>query len=164
MQWRLSMKTANIIKDFKNLEDVFDFSNLNGIHEKFSNNNEKVIGKFKIKTHKKVWVDECVCLRSKACSFNCKNNIESKNNLKAISQSQLKHLKFEEFYNCLFGEDYQKECDNYILRSIDHEMYLQKKRSSLSIFDDKRCYEDIIKSRSWNWNLWLWIIEKNRTL
>ena len=134
----LSMKTENIIKDLKNLEDIFDFSNLDENHELFSNKNKKLIGKFKIETPKKIWIDEFVCLRSKAYSFKCKDNIENKNKIKGISKSQSKHIKFEEYYNCLFGKDYQKECNNYIIRSINHEMVLQEvKKSTISIFDDK---------------------------
>ena len=147
----LSMKTKDIIKDLKNLEDTFDFSNLDENHELFSNKNKKVIGKFKIETPKKVFIDEFVCLRSKAYTFNSKDNIESKNKIKGISKSQSKHIKFEEYYNCLFGGEYQKECDNYIIRSLNHEMYLQKvKKSKLSLFDDKRCY--IIETESIPWN------------
>ena len=57
-----------------------------------------------------------------------------------ISKSQSKNIKFEEYYNCLFGGKCQQECDNYIIRLIYHEMYLQRvKESKLSIFDDKRC-------------------------
>ena len=44
----LSMKTKDIFKDLKNLEDIFDFSNLDKNHELYSNKNMKVIGKFKI--------------------------------------------------------------------------------------------------------------------
>ena len=33
----LSMKTKDIIKDLKNLEDIFDLCNLNEDHSKFSN-------------------------------------------------------------------------------------------------------------------------------
>ena len=122
----LSMKTENIIKDLKNLEDIFDFSNLDENHELFSNKNKKVIGKFKIETPQNIWIDEIVCLRSKAYSFKCKDNNENKNKIKGISKSQLKHIKFEEYYNCLFGREYQKECNNYIIRSINHEMILQE--------------------------------------
>ena len=75
----LSMKTKDIIKDLKNLEDIFDFSNLDENHELFSKKNKKVIGKFKIETPKNIWIDEFVCLRSKAYSFKCKNNKEDKN-------------------------------------------------------------------------------------
>ena len=136
----LSMKTNDIIKDLKSLEDIFDFSNLDENHELFSNKNKKVIGKFKIETHKNILIDEFVCLRSKAYSFKCKNNDENKNKMKGISKSQSKHIKVEEYYNCLFGGEYQKECDNYIIRSLNPEMYLQKvKKSTLSNFDVKRC-------------------------
>ena len=40
--------------------------------------------------------------------------------------------------------------NNYILRSIIHEMYLKEKKSTLSIFDDKRCFIKFIKSIPWN--------------
>ena len=46
----LSMNTKDIIGDLRNLEDLFDFSNINRDHEFFSNKNEKVIGSFKIET------------------------------------------------------------------------------------------------------------------
>ena len=50
----LSMNTKIIIKDLKNLEDIFDFSNLNENHELYSDKNKKVIGKFKIDTPKNI--------------------------------------------------------------------------------------------------------------
>ena len=39
----LSLKTQDIIKDSKNLEDIFDFSNLDKNHELISKKNKKVI-------------------------------------------------------------------------------------------------------------------------
>ena len=50
----LSVNTKDIIKDVKNLEDMFDFSNLDKNHELFSNKHKKVIGKFKIETRKNI--------------------------------------------------------------------------------------------------------------
>ena len=45
---------------------------------------------------------------------------------------------------------YQKESDNYIIPSLNHEMYLQQVKQSIpSQFDDKRCYESNIKSKPW---------------
>ena len=149
----LSMKTENIIEDFKNLEDIFDFSNLDENHEMFSNKHKKLIGKVEIETPKNIWIDEFVCLRSKALSFKCKDITESKNKIKGISKSQSKHNKFEEYKKCLDGEEYQKDCNNYLyylLRPINHEMYLQEvKKSTLSIFDDKRCYINETESKPW---------------
>ena len=144
----LSIETENIINDLKNHEDLFDFSNLDKNHELFSNKN-KVVGKFKIETPEDIWIDEFVALRSKCYAFKCGDN--SKNKLKGISKSQSKNIKFEEYKKCLDGEDYQQECDNYIIKPINHEMILQiVKKSTLSIFDDKRCYINNIESKPWN--------------
>ena len=45
---------------------------------------------------------------------------------------------------------YQRECDDYIIRPLIDEMYLQRvQKSTLSQFDDKRCYESIIESEPW---------------
>ena len=90
-------------------------------------------------------------MRSKAYSFKCKDNKEDKNKIKGISKSQSKHKKFEEYYNCLFGKEYQKECNNFTIRSMNHEMVLQEvKKSTLSIFDDKRCYINNFETIPWN--------------
>ena len=147
----LSIRLQNIIKDLKNLEDIFDFSNLDENHELFSNKNKKIIGKFKIETPKNVFIDEFVCLRSRAYSFKCKIIDEKKNKIKGISKSLSKRIKFEKYYICLFGGQYQKECNIYFRRSINHEMVLQEvKESTLSIFDDKRCYINETESMPWN--------------
>ena len=145
----LSVNTKDIIKDLKNLEDIFDFSNLDENHELFSNKNNKVIGKFKNECPRNLWIDEFICLRSKMYAFKCGD--DSKNKLKGISKSQSKNIKFEEYKKCLDGENYQQECDNYIIKSINHEVVLQRvKKSTLSIFDDKRCYINNIQSKPWN--------------
>ena len=90
-------------------------------------------------------------MRSKAYSFECGS--DNKNKLKDISESQSKNVKFEEYYNCLFGEDYRNECDNYVIRSINHDTYLQKVRKNTpSTFDGKRCYKNEIESMPSNWN------------
>ena len=144
----LSIETENIINDLKNIEDLFDFSNLDKNHELFSNKNKKVVVKFKIETPENIWIDKFVALRSKCYAFKCGD--DSKNKLKGISKSQSKNIKFDEYKKCLDGEEYQHESDKYILRSINHDMILQKvKKSTLSIFDDKRCYINNIESEPW---------------
>ena len=90
-----SMNTKDIIKDLKNFEDLFDFSNLDKNHELFSNKNKKVLRKFKIETLKNIWIDELLCLRSKMYSFKCGDDI--KNKLKGVSRSHSKHIKFEDY-------------------------------------------------------------------
>ena len=131
-----SVNTKDIIKDLKNLEGIFDFDNIDENQILFSNKNKKVSGKFK-KTPKKIWIDEFVCLKIKMYSFKRGDNINNK--LKGFSKSQSKHNKFEDYYNCFFGGEYQKGCDNYNIRSLNHEMYLQRVKKIYTIFVDKRC-------------------------
>ena len=145
----LSVNTDDMIKDLKNLKDISDFSNLDKNHELFSNKNKKVLGKFKIETPKNIWIDDFFCLRKRMYAFKCGN--DSKNKLKVISKTQSKHNKFQEYKKCLDGKEYQRECNNYIIRSINHEMHLQEvKKPTLSISDDKRCYIKNIENKPWN--------------
>ena len=109
----LSVNTKDIIKDLKNSEDIFDFSNLDENHELFSNKNRKVIGNIKIETPKNIWIDEFICLRSKMYAFKCGD--DSKNKLKGTSKSQPKHIKFEEYKKCLDREEYQGECNVIVI-------------------------------------------------
>ena len=132
----LSVNTKDNIKDLKNLEDLFDFSNLNETYEIFSNKNKKVIGEIKTETPKNI--DEFITMRSKMYAF--ENGDDRKNRLKGICKSHSKNIKIEELYNCLFGGEYQHECENYIIPSKNHERKLQRvKKSTLSQCDDERC-------------------------
>ena len=67
-----------------------------------------------------------------------------------MSKSQSKNNKFEEYYKYLFGGKNQQECGNYFIRSTNHEMYLQRVlKSSLSFFDEKRCYQNETENIPW---------------
>ena len=111
--------------------------------------NKKILGTSKIKTSANICIDDFVCPRSKMYAF--KSGNYSKNKLKCASKSQSKHIKTEKYKNCLDGIEYQRECNFYILRSINHEMHLQEiKKSTLSFFDDKRCYINETESIPWN--------------
>ena len=145
----LGLNTKDIIRDLRNSEDFCDFSNLDEKHELFINKNKKVIGKFKNDTPKNIWIDEVVCVRNKIHSFKRGDDIKIK--IEKFSKSQSKHVKFEEYKNHLDGEEYQKDSDNYIVRSFSHEMYFQNVRKlALSSFDNKRCYINETESKHWN--------------
>ena len=145
----LSVNKKDIIKDLKNIEYIFDFSNLDKYHDLFSNKNKKVIGKFKKETPKNIRIYEFVCLRIKMYAFKCGD--DSKYKFQGIFKSQSKYIKFEEYRKCLDWEKFQNECNNYVLRSINHEIHLEEiKKSTLSIIDDKRCYKNNIESKPWN--------------
>ena len=110
--------------------------------------NKKVVGIFKIETPENILIDEFLALRSKCYAFKCGD--KSKNKLKGISKPHSKNNKIDEYKKCLDGEKYQEECNKYFSRSINHEMHLQEKKSTLSIFDDKRCFINNIESKPWN--------------
>ena len=83
------------------------------------------------------------------CSLKCGD--DNKNKFKGNSKSQSKHNQFDQYKKSLDGENYRRECNIYISRSINHEMYLQEvKKMTLSIFDDKRCYINETESIPWN--------------
>ena len=112
--------------------------------------NKKNVGNFKIETPEKIWIDEFVCFRSKAYSFKCGN--KNTNKLKGISKSYSKNIEFDEYKKCLDGKEYRNECDNFIIPSPYHEMYLQLvQKSTLFLFDDKRCYKNNIESITWKY-------------
>ena len=76
--------------------------------------------------------------------------VDSKSKLKGISKTCSKNIKFDEYKKCLDGCENQKECDSYLVRSPNHEINLQLvQKSTLSSFDNQRCYESNIKSTPW---------------
>ena len=71
---------------------------MNEKHELFNNKKKKVVGKFKVETPENIWIDEFVCLRSKAYSFKCGNKNTIK--LKGVSKFSSKIIKFDKFGKC----------------------------------------------------------------
>ena len=62
---------------------------------------KKITSKFTTETLKIIWVDEFICLRAKAFSFNCGS--DDRNKLNCFSKSQPKNKKVEKFLYCSFG-------------------------------------------------------------
>ena len=88
-------------------------------------------------------------MRSKCYDFRCGD--DSKKKLKSISKSQSTNIKFEQHKICLVGEENENVCDICILESISQDIYLQKERkTTISIFDDKKNYLYNIEKLSWN--------------
>ena len=57
-------------------------------------------------------------------AFICGDDYKIK--LKGVSKTYFKNIRFEEYKKCLDDKKYQQECDNYFIRSLNHEMYLQR--------------------------------------
>ena len=107
-----------------------------------------MVGEFKIETPEDVFIAAFICLRSKMYALKC--GTDSKYNYKGFCKSQLKELKFEEYRNCSDGSDYQKECDKFVIRSINHDLYLQKLyKTTLSVSDEKGFYKHNIEIMRW---------------
>ena len=126
--FEISRDTKDIIKDLKNLEDLFDFSNLKENHQLFNNKNKKFIGKFKLETPKFIWIDELNCLGSKMCVFG--SGDDSKKEFKINSESQSGNIEIEEYKKCLDGKEDQKEIEYFLVLSRNHEIYLQELKKS----------------------------------
>ena len=73
------------------------------------------VGEFKIEIPKNKWIDECIALRSKTHSF--KSDDKNTNKLKGNFESFSRIFDFEENKKCLDAEEYQRECNNYVLKS-----------------------------------------------
>ena len=58
----------------------------------------------------------------------------------------MKNEKTKQFHIYLIERKYQKECDKYVIRSINHDMNFQEVcKSTLSAFDEKRRYSNEIE-------------------
>ena len=66
---------------------------------------------------------------------------DSKSKLKGFPKVSQKLLNLKNI-TFVFWAKNQQECENYLIRSPNHEMYLQRvNKSTLYQFDDKRCYK-----------------------
>ena len=88
------------------------------------NENEKVVGTFRIETVQDFWVDEFSCLRGKEYSFKCGNDI--KNKLEGISEPQPKSIKLKDFINVDMEKNIKKNVRN-ILKNLLFVNYVFKK-------------------------------------
>ena len=143
-------KTENVTQDLKSLSNHLDFSNLNSSHELYSNENKKVLGKFKIETPNSVFIEEFIALRSKCYAFKCEDNDENSNKFKGVQKHQTSKLTFNDYKHCLLSGEEGKKVENFTIKSIKHEMFLQSvTKKSLSSWDTKRKYLDAINSEPW---------------
>lgn len=136
------IETNDIYKDMKEYYHEYDFSDYPKEHFLFSNDNKKVIGKFKCETSG-VPITEFVGLRSKMYSFTyCKNNktIEKKT-CKGVKKYVIKKdIHFDNYKDALFteGKEVQFATMNCI-RSKKHKlMSVRINKVGLSMFDTKR--------------------------
>ena len=147
----MSIKTKVVLIDLDKLEEqykLFDFSILDKEHILSSNEFKKKCGYLKIETPKFLYINKFVCLRFKCYAYRSKIDGDGVK-LKGICKGYRK-IPSEQHQKCLKNETYNKECEQFFIRSHDHEKYLQQIfKKSLSPFDDKRKYINETISIPW---------------
>ena len=140
--------TEDLYQDMKEDQDLYDTSNYPKDHFLFSNQNKKVIGKFKDETGG-LPIKEWIGLRAKMYSMKLENDQEKKTG-KGIKKNVLKKdIKHADYKDCLF---FQQEYVHVMksFQSQGHQLFtMSQVKKSLSPFDDKRyILEDGITSRA----------------
>ena len=134
----LSIKCNDLVEQLLELEDYFDFSNLDKNHPLFSNKNKKVVGKFKVETGPVLTIDRFVALKSKMYCFDVNDKQCSK--IKGLNKQSSAKIRIDEFINTL-NNGCITQGTNVGIRSNNHNISLQTvKKTALSPSDDKRCY------------------------
>ena len=133
----LNIKTEDVYKDMEKLLDELDTSGYPKDHPLYSEENKKVIGKFKDELNGKI-MNEVVFLKSKAYSYTLTDLSEEKK-LKGIGKTTInKDIKFDDYKDCLFNNK-TKMNKMYTMNSSKHKMFVNEvNKISMSPFDDKR--------------------------
>ena len=140
----LTIQTNDLEKDLEHFKQHFDFSDLPKEHKLYSDENKKVIGKFKIETLPYFSIDEFICLRAKSYSF----SVSEKEISKQKGIQKLNSLN--EYKNCLFNNTTTNQT-NFSIRSENHNLkVISQKKLALNPFDDKRLYLNNLDSVPWN--------------
>ena len=129
--------TEDVYKDMEEDQHLYDTSNYAKNHSLFSNQNKKVIGKFKDETGG-IPIQEWIGLRAKMYSLKLDDGHEKKTG-KGIKKSVLKkEITHDDYKQCLFSqEEYYHSMKTF--RSQQHHLYtVSQYKKSLSPYDDKR--------------------------
>ncbi|MFN4152174.1 MAG: hypothetical protein ACK4IX_14630, partial [Candidatus Sericytochromatia bacterium] len=143
-----NIKTSDVYDDLKNMKEDFDFSEYPKTHELYDETNKKVIGKCKCETNGKI-INEFVGVRAKMYSVDVFDD-KVKMRAKGVKKSAMKDMKHQNYYNCLFDKDqHVQNCEFMTFKSKNHKLSTDVvKKISLSCYDDKRYYLNMIESRA----------------
>jgi len=131
--------TDDFYQDMYDNKEHFDMSEYDTSNPFYSNENKKVIGKFKDETPSST-ITEFVGVRSKCYAFKCDDSNISKK-LKGITKCVVKEkIDFEDYKNCVLNDDPKYAIVNSI-RTKDMTNYcLRQRKLALSNNDDKRVW------------------------
>ena len=131
------IETEDVYKDFWEDKEMFDFSDYPKNSPYYSNENKKVIGKFKDESQG-VPIVEFVGLKSKMYSY-VKDNERGEKTAKGIKKNVIKNnIRHEDYKRTLLNEE-QMHHTMKTIRSQKHQLgSFEINKVSLSCFDDKR--------------------------
>ena len=143
------IKTDDIYEDMAKDKVLYDFSDYPKNHVLYSDDNKKVIGKFKDEASSKI-ITEFVGLRAKMYAFTTDDTYESKK-AKGVKRSVVKNeLQFSDYSRSLLGgvrRDIQQKVNFNTIRSYKHELYsISQNKIGLCSFDDKRYLIDNVNT------------------
>jgi hypothetical protein len=132
-----SIETENFYDDVRSLQHHFDTSDYPKDHFLYSNENKKVIGKFKDELGGKI-MTEFVGFRSKLCAYNTIDGNEFKK-AKGVTKAAVNKNLSAEIYKKVLDQKQQMWIKMNILRSKNHQIFSSEvNKTGLSPYDDER--------------------------
>jgi hypothetical protein len=158
----MEIETDDVYADMQQDKQYYDFSGYNKKHPHFSNENKKVIGKFKDECDGNI-IEEYIGLRAKMYSIKTKNKMKPKPSDKVLTKEERhekrtgpncikkakgvkklyvkRSISHEAYYNCLYGVDMKDKRQSTTfctINSSEHRIYTQKiTKIGLCNYDDK---------------------------
>uniref|UniRef100_A0A1I7X6A5 DNA-directed DNA polymerase n=1 Tax=Heterorhabditis bacteriophora TaxID=37862 RepID=A0A1I7X6A5_HETBA len=119
------IKTEDVYEDMEEFRSHFDFSDYPKGHVLFSEENKKVVGKFKDEINGKI-MTELVALKPKQYAYKVLDSEEpEKKKCKGIKKCIVKNdLKVDDYKDCLFNKTVIRK-QQYNIRSVKHQLYTQ---------------------------------------
>ena len=136
------IKTNDLYEDLLKIKDKLDTSDFPKDNKLFSNDNKKVIGKFKDECNGRI-ITQFVGLRPKLYSFTVYEDKHDHKRAKGIKKATINHdIRHDDYKRALFGkkkEDMVQHCKFNLIRSKLHRIQsITVNKISLCGTDDKR--------------------------
>ena len=134
------IEADDFYQDMLQNQSAYDFSGYPKDHFCFSNDNKKVIGKFKDEMNSTP-IQEFVGLRAKMYSVLLDDDTDKKTG-KGVPSRNIKQLRHQNYKSCIFSQskdELQQYTEFNTIQSTNHQIYtLHQKKVSLCAYDDKR--------------------------
>ena len=143
-----AIKTEDWYDDMHKMKQHFDTSSYPKDHKLFSNDNKKVVGKFKDELCDSSFVvmTDAISLRSKCYAYKTSRTTDDynvKKTLKGVNKvAKNNKIGYSDFENCV-SHGINKVVEQKCIRSFQCQNYtITQKKSALSCYEDKRYQVD----------------------